>query len=90
MVPEPERLQLVIADTVRADIERKLILEEDIRQVVEHAESSGARFIDPDSGHTIASYRPAAITYWVEYAVEDGRYVVYRAYCHRMEVGGQP
>ena len=84
------RPDLSIADDVRADLERKWILEEDVRQVVRHAENGGARLIDPDSGHVIASYRPAAITYWVEYAIEDGRCVVYRGYSHRMEVGDTP
>jgi Fe-S oxidoreductase len=82
-----EPLPLCIDDAVRADMERKLILEDDIRAVVQHAEADGAKLIDPASGHFIASHRPTAITYWVEYAIEQEAVVIYRCYSHRMEVG---
>lgn len=86
---EAARLPLRLDAAVRADMERKLILEEDLRETVTHAENGGAQFIDPQSGHIIASHRPAAITYWVEYAIEDGVAVIYRCYSHRMDVGAQ-
>ncbi len=36
--------------------------------------------------HFIASHRLVALTYWVEYAVVEGRYAVFQAYSHRMQV----
>jgi Fe-S oxidoreductase len=84
---EAEQPELNISPAVRADMERKLILEDDVRQVVRHAESGGGRLLDPDSGHFIASHRTAAITYWVEYAVTANGVDIHRAYSHRMHVG---
>ncbi|WP_028535108.1 pyridine nucleotide-disulfide oxidoreductase/dicluster-binding protein [Paludibacterium yongneupense] len=79
--------ELELSEAVRAELERKQILEDDIRQVLLHVAAGGGRLLDPGSGHFIASHRPAAITYWVEYAEHDGRFVVYRAYSHRMQLG---
>ncbi|HTY98896.1 MAG TPA: (Fe-S)-binding protein, partial [Rhodocyclaceae bacterium] len=80
-------VELVIAPEVQADIEKKLILLDDIRQTVRHAETSGEKLIDRRSGRSIACHRPVRVTYWVEYTMADGRCVVHRAYSHRMELG---
>lgn len=79
-------IELVVSADVQADLERKLILLDDVRQTIRQAEAGGARLLDPKTGHFIASHRLVALTYWVEYTVEDGRYVVFRAYSHRMQV----
>jgi NADPH-dependent glutamate synthase beta subunit-like oxidoreductase len=87
-VSEPATdIELSISAEVLADMEKKLILEDDVRQTVRHAEASGEKLLDPRTGLFIARYRPVSMTYWAEYTVEDGRYVVHRAYSHRMQVG---
>lgn len=83
-------IELAVSAAVQADLERKLILLDDIRQVIRHAESTGEKLLDAKSGRTIACHRPVRITYWVEYTVENGRYCVQRAYSHRMEVSTAP
>lgn len=79
-------IELVVTAEVLADLERKLILLDDIRQVIRHAEDTGERLLDSGSGHYVACHRPVRITYWVEYTVDGNRYLVHRAYSHRMEV----
>ena len=79
-------IELIVSADVQADLERKLILLDDVRQTIRHAEAGGAKLIDPKTGHFIASHRLVALTYWVEYAVVEGRYAVFRAYSHRMQV----
>jgi hypothetical protein len=78
-------LRLEIPDDVATRLEERLILVEDVRRVIAAAEASGRRMATP--GRTfIASHRPAAVTYWVEYVpVEDGFRVI-NAYSHRMAV----
>ncbi|HRD97122.1 MAG TPA: heterodisulfide reductase-related iron-sulfur binding cluster [Rubrivivax sp.] len=83
-------IQLVIAPEVHADLERKLILHDDLRQVIRHAERSGEFLLDPATGRRVASHRPVHISYWVEYTLQEGRCVVHRAYSHRMEVSRTP
>ena len=90
-VNEPANaIALSISAEVHADLERKLILEDDLRQTIAHAEDSGAKLIDRRSGHCIASHRRVSMTYWVDYSLEDGRYVVHRAYSHRMQLESTP
>ena len=34
----------------------------------------------------LASYRPVAVTYWVEYSVRESGFEIHNVYSHRMEV----
>ncbi len=82
-----EAIRLEIPPDVRARLEERLILVEDLQQVIEFAERTGARFLNPDNGHFLASHQPAAVTYWVEYSPHDDGFAIHNAYSHRMQVG---
>jgi glutamate synthase (NADPH) small chain len=84
--PSYEAIKLVISDEVRARMERRLILLEDIQRVIEQAERTGRRLRDPATGHLLAYFKPTAVTYWVEYAPEGEAFAVYNTYSHRMEI----
>lgn len=84
--PGYEAIKLVMSDEVRARMERRLILVEDLQRVIEQAERTGRRLRDPGTGHLLAYYKPTAVTYWVEYAPEGEGFAVYNAYSHRMEI----
>jgi len=88
-VNEPAtQIELSISPEVHADLERKLILEDDVRRTVLHAEANGDKLLDRQSGHFIASHRILSITYWIEYSLgDDGRYTIHRGYSHRMQLG---
>lgn len=77
-----------IAPDVLERMEERHILREDAVRAVRHAEATGDRFLNRDNGHFLASLRPVRVTFWVEYAVEEGACIVHDAYCHRMEVPG--
>jgi Fe-S oxidoreductase len=87
--PVPE-IDLVVPEAVRADMERKLILTEDVARVVAHAEATGQKLKDKANGHFLASFKVGALTCWVEYETVDGKFVVHRAYGHRMQVEAKP
>ncbi|MGC9194217.1 MAG: pyridine nucleotide-disulfide oxidoreductase/dicluster-binding protein [Syntrophobacteraceae bacterium] len=80
------RIRLRIADELRETLERRQILDSDIQKVIDFAESSGAKLLSSHTGHLLAHYKPAAVTYWVEYEVAEGEFIVFNAYCHRMEI----
>jgi NADPH-dependent glutamate synthase beta subunit-like oxidoreductase len=80
-----EMISLVLDDQVRARMEARLILVEDVQRVIAHAERSGRRMV-LDNGHFLASFRPTAVTYWVEYSVDGDSFAVHNAYSHRMEI----
>lgn len=81
---------LVIADAVRADIERKLLLVDDIAEVIAEAERTGRLLKDRATGHRTASGRIGTVTTWAEYEPTEAGYVVHRAYGHRMQVEVKP
>jgi hypothetical protein len=63
-----------------------MILEQDVRRVIDYAEQSGDRIQDQSTGRSVASFRSACVTYWVEYSMHHGDYTVHDAWSHRMEV----
>ncbi|MGO4870208.1 MAG: pyridine nucleotide-disulfide oxidoreductase/dicluster-binding protein [Roseiarcus sp.] len=87
--PVPE-IDLIVPESVRAAMERKLILVEDVARVVAHAEATGKKLKDKATGHIVASLKVGAFTCWVEYEAADGKFIVHRAYGHRMQVEAKP
>jgi glutamate synthase (NADPH/NADH) small chain len=81
-----EMIRLLIAADVRERLESRLILVEDIQRVIEHAERTGRKLLNPANGHLLAHLNPTAVTYWVEYTQAGEAFVVHNAYSHRMEI----
>ena len=83
-----ESIRLVLPEAVHQMVEERLILVEDMQKVIENAERTGKRMFNAASGHFLAYYKPTSVTYWVEYTrQDDGAFLVYKAYSHRMEIG---
>ncbi len=90
LMPEShEKYTLVLSPELRAKIESRLILIEDVQKVIEHAEISGERFINQENNHSLAFFKPHLITYWVEYSPSSDGYLIHDAYSHRMELEGE-
>ena len=81
-----ESIRLLIADEVRDRLEERLILVDDIQRVIEHAEKTGRRLLNPETGHFLAHFKPTVVTYWVEYTPEAEAFRIHNAYSHRMEI----
>jgi hypothetical protein len=77
---------LLQAPQVRALLEERGIREENIRQVLSFAQAGKAYHLQPATGRCLASYRPDKVTYWVEYAQEEGGLRIFTAYSHRMKI----
>ncbi|HTG01967.1 MAG TPA: heterodisulfide reductase-related iron-sulfur binding cluster [Nitrospirota bacterium] len=82
-------IKLIISPEIQAILERRMILEEDLQQVVRHAEKTGEKIKNLKTGRILARYRPVSVTYWVEYSIGDSGIVIHNAYSHRMEVFGE-
>lgn len=67
-------------------LEKRLILEDSIRQVIEEALETGCYIKEAKSGLHIAHKKIGNVTYWVYFAPEDDGWRVRRAYSHRMEI----
>ncbi len=83
-----EAIRLIVSDEVRARLEGRLILTEDIQRVIEYAERTKRRLRSPKTGHFLAYYKPTTVTYWVEYEPQAEGFYILNAYSHRMDVPG--
>jgi NADPH-dependent glutamate synthase beta subunit-like oxidoreductase len=81
-----EIVKLQIPQPVRELMEQRMILIEDLREVIDWAERTGFKLVSRHSGHFLAHYTPTTVTYWVEYAPKDDGFVIHNAYSHRMEI----
>jgi hypothetical protein len=79
-------IRLSISDEIRELLEQRQILDSDIRQVIDFAERSGIKLVNGRTGRFLAHYKPAAVTYWVEYTPAGAEFIIHNAYSHRMEV----
>ena len=79
-------MQLHIPKDVRDLMERRMILIEDVRQVLDWAEETGFKLVNRQSGHFLAHYTPTTVTYWVEYSPAENGFTIHNAYSHRMEI----
>jgi hypothetical protein len=80
------RLTLSLSADVQARLEQRLILVEDVQRVIEHAERTGRKLLNRETGRWLAYHKPTSVTYWVEYAAQGEAFVIYNAYSHRMEI----
>jgi len=82
-----ENIRLIITPEIQALLDERLILIEDIQQVIEYAERTGKKLLNKKTNGFLAYYKPAAVTYWVEYSTHGEAFMVHRAYSHRMQIG---
>ena len=83
---EIDPMRIEIPENVRKLMENRMILIDDVRQVISHAEASGEKMLNQETGRQIAHFRPGCVTYWVEYSSQGSGFVVHNAYSHRMLV----
>lgn len=81
-----QTLRLKISDEVKQRMEERLILVEDLQQVIDYSERTGFRLFNRNTGHFVAHYKPASVTYWAEYSISGDEFIIYNAYSHRMEI----
>ena len=79
-------IKLDIDDEMKAVMEERLILEEDIQKVIDYAENTGNKLYNQDTGHFMAYHRPVSVTYWVEYSPRGEGFAIHNAYSHRMQI----
>ena len=81
-----EQMSLSISEEIERLMEERGISREDVEKAIDHAETTGEKFINPSNGRSLTSHRPDRVTYWVEYSRVGEEYQVHSAYSHRMEM----
>ena len=79
-----ETVELVVSAEIQQHLDARRILADDVRRVIDHAERTGEKLCHPVTGHSLASFRPRAVTFWVEYSPEQNGFRIHNAYAHRM------
>lgn len=85
---EKDRMRLTYEEDLAELLDQRLILEEDIRQVIEEAVESKCFILEKKTGLHIAHKQIGNVTYWVYFEPEGEGFRVRRAYSHRMEIRG--
>jgi glutamate synthase (NADPH/NADH) small chain len=83
-----EEVKLQLSDEVKQKLEDRHILEDEIKQVINHAETSGEKLYLPDDNRYLAKLRIGKATFYAEYSIEPDSYVVRSAYAHKSEIVG--
>ena len=77
---------LLMEQHARNLLEQRGIREEDVRQTLSATDSWQLFHLNPVTGRRLAYVNSPKITYWVEYAPEEGSYRIFNAYSHRMKI----
>jgi hypothetical protein len=81
--PEAQAMKLEIGDMVRAQMETRHVLDDDVKRVIDHAEKTGEKLYQQDSRIFLSKLRMNEVYFYVEYSSIEGGYKVYSAYAHR-------
>jgi hypothetical protein len=76
-------IEIQMNQEVRTIMEGRHILEEDIRSVVEWAESSGVKLYQPGTEMYLAKRTIQNATFYAKYSYTPPRYTIHSAYMHR-------
>jgi len=81
-----EEIKLELGDEVKQLLEKRHILEDEVKQVINHAETEGDKLYQPDSNKYLAKLSIGEATFYVEYSIKEDSYVVSSAYAHKAEI----
>ncbi len=81
-----EEIKLLVTDEVKKLLEERHIAEDEVKQVIDNAEAEGKKLYQPEANRYLAKLRIGKATFYVEYAIEEDRYLVKAAYAHKAEV----
>ena len=82
-----EEIKLQVGDEVKKRLEERHISEDEIKQVIDFAETKGEKLYQPDANRYLAKNRLGEVTIYVEYSTDENGYIVHTAYSHRSKVG---
>jgi hypothetical protein len=82
------QIKLEISETVRKLMEERHILDEDLIQVIQHAEKTGEKLYQPGSDGFLSKLRIKNVYFYAEYSIVEGGYRIYTAYSHRFTLEG--
>ena len=83
---DSDMIKLHISPEIRDLMCERMILDDDLRTVIDHVQKTGRKLLNKTNGHFLAHHTPAKVTYWVEFSPFEDGFVIHNAYSHRMQV----
>lgn len=83
-----ESVKLLISEEIKQLLEERHILEDEVKQVIDHAETTDEKLYEPDTNIYLTKLRIGKATFYVEYFAEPEGYTVRSAYAHKSEIVG--
>jgi hypothetical protein len=81
-----EEIKITISDEVKQTLENRHIPEDDIKKVINQAESEGLKLFKPDSDLFLSKSRLGNYTVYVKYSLMGDSYLVHTAYQHMAKI----
>ena len=83
-----EEIKLQVNDNVKQLMEDRHISDDEVKKVIHHAETESDKLYLPDENRYLAKLRIGEATFYVEYSIEEGNYIVRSAYAHKTKIIG--
>lgn len=83
---DSDMINLYISPEIRDLMCERMILEDDLRTVIDHVQKTGRKLLNKSNGHFLAHHTPSKVTYWVEFSPFEDGFAIHNAYSHRMQV----
>lgn len=84
--PDRSKFDLTIPKEIEDIMDRRSILAEDIKKVVDHSLTSGERFFNREDSSYLAALRINNMTCWVRYSEKENGIHITSVYSHRLEI----
>ena len=79
---------LEISEEVNRYLEMRHVVEDEIKQVIFHAETTGDKLYQPDANRYLGKLRLGKATFYTDYSCGEEKFIVNLAYAHRSEIVG--
>ena len=79
-------IRLEIGPEISDQMEKDMILAQDLEEVISNAEETGMKIVDDHNHSFIARKKIGAVTYWAEYRLTGDAAQIIKAYSHRMSL----
>lgn len=82
-----EELKLQVGDEVKQLLEERHISEDEVKKVIDFAETESEKLYQPEANRYLARSRLNEVTVYVEYSIDEKGYIIHTAYSHRSKIG---
>ena len=77
---------LDISNEVNTYLEMRHVVEDEIKQVIFYAETTGDKLYQPDGNRYLGKLRLGKATFYADYSYGEEKFIVNLAYAHRSEI----